>query len=410
MKLRKIARMPRLGGLFLFGLVLAGCQGDISRTGSENSPPAITEASPATPEPEGANCCEPSSSADTAARKNTIRKITIPDVPVVDQDGRSVHFYSDLVKGKVVAINFVFTSCKTACPSLGLNFGKLQEKLGDRFGSDVFLISVSVDPMVDQPARLKEWAGRFGARPGWALVTAAEEHRADLDRLLKALQGYKSEKSDHAQTVLVVDGDSLEALTSSKVASPEELKGMVGQALLSRGSRNYFTDTTLVDQDGHRYRFYSDLLKASKVVVLHCFFTSCKTNCTVTNASLIKLQELLGERLGRDVVFLSLTVDPDSDTVPELAKYAQRCGARPGWHFLTGTKEDLARVQEGLWPKVETREAHSWVMVVGNPSAGLWRKHPDDPRDPKGLRDVAGLYKKVEEALTHDAKSLAAGQ
>jgi len=70
--------------------------------------------------------------------------LAIPDVALFDQNGKSVRFYSDLVKGKVVAMNFVFTSCTTICAPMGANFGALQAKLGNR--KDVALISVSIDP------------------------------------------------------------------------------------------------------------------------------------------------------------------------------------------------------------------------------------------------------------------------
>jgi cytochrome oxidase Cu insertion factor (SCO1/SenC/PrrC family) len=397
MRTRPTTSLPRLGALALCGLALFGCQGNTDRAAPEDSPLATARDSPPAAEREEPDCCKLAGAATSATRT-----ITIPDVLVVDQDGRTVRFYSDLVRGKVVAINFVFTSCKATCPLLGATFGKLQEKLSDRLGAEVSLISVSVDPAVDRPARLKEWAGQFGARPGWTLVTAAGGHKADLDALLKALQVYSPEKSDHAQSVLVVDGDSLEGRTSRKVASADDLENMLGQALKTRGSRSYFTDTPLVDQDGRCYRFYSDLVKG-KVVVLHCFFTSCKGSCVVMSGSLAKLQERLGDRLGRDVVILSLTVDPATDSVAELAMYAKKCGARPGWHFLTGTKEDLARVQRKLGQFMESRESHTSIMVVGNEATGLWMKHPDPA-------DVEGLYKKVEEALAHDAKAQAAGQ
>src|SRR4051794_33619736 len=73
-------------------------------------------------------------------------KPTIPDVSLVDQDGKPVHFYSDLVHGKVVMMSSIFTSCTTVCPPLGATFAKVQKLLGDRAGRDVHLISVSVDP------------------------------------------------------------------------------------------------------------------------------------------------------------------------------------------------------------------------------------------------------------------------
>ncbi len=127
-------------------------------------------------------------------------KIRIPDVLVVDQDNHPRHFYSDLVKGKTVAINFVFTTCTTICPPLGAAFGKLEKNLGSHLGKDVFLISVSVDPATDTPERLRTWAGQFGAKPGWSLVTGEREQ---VDRLLRALGSDAGAPENHSPMVLI---------------------------------------------------------------------------------------------------------------------------------------------------------------------------------------------------------------
>lgn len=126
--------------------------------------------------------------------------IDIPDVPVLDQDGRKLLFRSDLVEGKVVAINFLFTNCTTICPPLGATFGKLRKLLGERAGRDVHLISISVDPTTDTPARLKAWAAKFSEGPGWTLVTGSRE---DVTRLLKSLGAYTANMNDHPPLVLI---------------------------------------------------------------------------------------------------------------------------------------------------------------------------------------------------------------
>lgn len=126
----------------------------------------------------------------------------IPDLKVFDQNGDPVRFYSDLVAGKKVAMNFVFTTCRTICPPMGANFGKLQKLLGDRLGDDVFLISVSVDPTIDTPARMKAWGEKFGRGDGWTLVTGP---KSDVDILLKSLGAFTPDKTDHAPLVLVGD-------------------------------------------------------------------------------------------------------------------------------------------------------------------------------------------------------------
>ncbi len=102
----------------------------------------------------------PAGAAPAAAPEATIKSgsLQIPDVALVDQDGRTVRFWSDLVQGRVVAVSFVFTTCTTICPPLGANFARLLQILGSRAGKSVELISVSVDPATDTPQRLKAWA------------------------------------------------------------------------------------------------------------------------------------------------------------------------------------------------------------------------------------------------------------
>jgi len=142
----------------------------------------------------------PEPTPDAKAR----RALAIPDVAALDQDGKPLRFYSDLIKGKAVMLNFVFTSCTYVCPMQGASFSKLQAALGDRLGKDVSLISVSIDPLTDTPQRLKSWGARFGARPGWTLVTGSE---AEMDRLLRALTGDPAGVSEHSAAVFIGDYD-----------------------------------------------------------------------------------------------------------------------------------------------------------------------------------------------------------
>lgn len=126
--------------------------------------------------------------------------VSIPDVQVIDQHGRRLHFYSDLVKGRVVAINFIFTTCTTICPPLGATFSMVQRMMGDRLGKQVILISISVDPVTDTPERLKQWGEKFNAQPGWSLITG---DKPEIDKLLSALGGFAARKEDHSPTVLI---------------------------------------------------------------------------------------------------------------------------------------------------------------------------------------------------------------
>ena len=146
-----------------------------------------------------AGAAEPSN-AELNGTGNSGKPMQIPDTPVYDQDGKRLRFYSDLVKGKTVAINFIFTTCTTICPPLTATFRKVQQELGARVGRDVQLISISVDPATDVPERLKSFSARFNAGPGWTFVTGDKQ---EIDRLLKALGASVGDKNDHTPMVLV---------------------------------------------------------------------------------------------------------------------------------------------------------------------------------------------------------------
>jgi len=127
-------------------------------------------------------------------------KLHIPDVELLDQNGRKIHFYTDLVKGQTVVINFIFTTCTTICPPLGATFARVQKELGDKTGRDVRFISISVDPATDTPERLKAWGTKFHAGDGWTFVTG---NKPDIDELLRALGASSARREDHSPTVLI---------------------------------------------------------------------------------------------------------------------------------------------------------------------------------------------------------------
>ena len=160
----------------------------------------------------------------TATESPELRRI--PDVSLIDQEGAEVRFYSDLVADKVVAINFIFTSCTTVCPPMGAIFGKLHEELGERAGRDVHLLSVSVDPVTDTPERLKAWSQRFGSGPGWTLVTGGKH---DVDKLLKSLEVFTPDFADHSPTVLVGNDSTGNWKRAYGLAAPAQIAELIDE-------------------------------------------------------------------------------------------------------------------------------------------------------------------------------------
>jgi protein SCO1/2 len=141
------------------------------------------------------------------------------------------------------------------------------------------------------------------------------------------------------------------------------------------GSRaqKYFTDVELIDQDGRKVRFYSDVLKG-KTVVVNAFFTTCTSVCPPMNRNMEKIQEALGERVGKDVLLVSVSVDPETDTPARLKEYARKFHAGPGWLFLTGKKENVDWALYKVGQYVEDKQDHTTVIIIGNEATGLWKK------------------------------------
>ena len=153
----------------------------------------------------------------------------------------------------------------------------------------------------------------------------------------------------------------------------------------------YFSDVELIDQDGQKLRFYSDVLK-NKVVIINTFFTTCTSVCPPMNRNFEKVQEALGDRLGKDAFLVSISVDPITDTPPRLREYSKRFHARPGWMFLTGKKENVDWALYKLGQYVEARDDHTTIIIIGNEPKGLWKKA-------FGLAKPEELIKIVEDVI-----------
>lgn len=165
------------------------------------------------------------------AELGAVQKMNIPDVELLDQDGRKIHFYTDLIKGQTVAINFIFTTCTTICPPLGATFARVQRELGDKTGRDVRFISISVDPATDTPERLKAWGAKFHAGPGWTFVTG---DKPQVDELLRALGASSARREDHSPTVLIGNDTQGTWTRTYGLAKSSQLVEMINDAIAGK--------------------------------------------------------------------------------------------------------------------------------------------------------------------------------
>jgi len=163
-------------------------------------------------------------------------------------------------------------------------------------------------------------------------------------------------------------------------------------------AHKYFSDVELINQNGEKLRFYSDLLK-DKVVVISSFMATCTAACPPKNRNLEKIQEAAGDRLGKDVLILSISVDPMTDTPQRLKDYAKIYHAKPGRHFLTGKKENVDWALYKIGQYTEDKQDHVNIIVMGNEGTGLWKKA-------FGLAAAPDLIKVFESVLNdHPAKA-----
>jgi protein SCO1 len=140
--------------------------------------------------------------------------------------------------------------------------------------------------------------------------------------------------------------------------------------------KRFFPNVPLQTHDGRSVRFYDDLVKGRKVII-NFTFTSCTATCPRTTSNLSRVQNLLGERVGRDIFIVSLSLDPTTDTPEVLKAYAKTYDARPGWTFATGRREDIDRVRRrlGLYDNADFTQ-HTGLLTFGNEPEGKWAATP----------------------------------
>jgi protein SCO1/2 len=156
-------------------------------------------------------------------------------------------------------------------------------------------------------------------------------------------------------------------------------------------SEGVLPDVALVDHEGREVRLDSELL-GGEVVVVNAFFTSCAATCPKVMGRLARVQRMLGARFGREVTFVSLSVDPERDTPERLAAYAKRFGAKPGWRLVSGTQENVDAALRRLGWLVASPESHSAILLVVDERNGTWRRA-------EGLGKPRDILRVIEDVL-----------
>lgn len=156
-----------------------------------------------------------------------------PNVELTTHEGTKVRFFDDLIKDKVVAINFIFTSCEESCPLETARMIEVHKFLGDRVGKDVFIYSITIDPERDTPEVLRHYVEKFKIPPGWLFLTGKEQDitllRQKLGLYIEEIQGENS--NDHNLSLIIGNQSTGRWMKRSPFENPYILASQIGGEL-----------------------------------------------------------------------------------------------------------------------------------------------------------------------------------
>ena len=136
------------------------------------------------------NLIEPSQRGATSSRAK-LQARYFPNFEVTTHEGKKVRFYDDLVKDKIVVINFMYAQCEGICVPITRNLKRVQSLLGKRVGRDIFMYSISLKPEEDNPQKLKHYVQMHRINPGWTFLTGKPD---EIDTLRRKL-GFSDSKA-----------------------------------------------------------------------------------------------------------------------------------------------------------------------------------------------------------------------
>jgi len=161
---------------------------------------------------------------------------------------------------------------------------------------------------------------------------------------------------------------AIAVLAAATVSVPSRLEAQGG-----RWNADYLPNLPVVTQDGKTLKFYDDVIKG-KIVLISFIYTNCPDICPLTTARLTQVEDQLGEAVGRDIFFVSMTVDPERDTPEKLKEFATAFDTGPGWLFLTGKPEDIRAINYKLGDRSRKLSDHRNEIVLGNDRTGEWAR------------------------------------
>jgi protein SCO1 len=315
-----------------------------------------------------------------------------PNVALTTHEGTEVRFYDDLIKGKTVAINLIYTTCQYACPLETAKMAQVQRLLADRMGRDIFFYSITIDPEHDTPTVLKAFAERYHAGPGWSFLTGK---KADIDLISKKLGLYttpdpQSNPDGHVPYLLIGNEATGQWMRNSAVDNPGFIARTIGDWLNSW--RNTRHDELKSYAEAPRFR----LTQGQYLFGTHC------TPCHTIGAGDGIGPDLYGVTAARNHAWLSrFILEPekviaggDPIALSLLAKYKE-----VRMPSLGLTSPDVAAVIEYL---TEKSRALFPVAAAARSPAQAPTPRPAGPASAR-LTPIVDHYLRIQQALHADA-------
>jgi len=178
----------------------------------------------------------------------------------------------------------------------------------------------------------------------------------------------------YLRNVVLILCAGLLAAPAVALAEAAAQAGPTNEAAAEEKARKFFTDLEVVDQNGKKLRFYSDVLKG-RVVLINFIFTNCPDACPMVTHKLMQVRNMMVPAIKDDVWFISISVDPERDTPEAMKEFATKQGVdERRWLFLTGDKKNLEFIVKQLGQYTQEVEAHSTLMLAGNDRTRHWTR------------------------------------
>jgi protein SCO1/2 len=232
-RFRKAVRKPLLAGLLALSLpVLSAAAGQQPADGQAAHDHANHEST--TLPSIGADDPHAQHKQQAAASGSKLASVELPEgLMLTNQLGEQRDLRRDVIGDRVAVVNFVYTNCTTVCPVTSTIFSMLQKSLASRLGSEVVLVTLTVDPARDTPYRLRSYAKNFAPGEAWSWLTG---DNSAVESALRAFGSYTANFEDHPAMILVGDAANSTWYRLYGFPAPQAIEGKINELLNDRNT------------------------------------------------------------------------------------------------------------------------------------------------------------------------------